>query len=144
PAIRHAQATGSSVIVSTATIALQRQLVERDLPRLADALEKVMERRPTFAILKGRSNYVCLNRIGADEDPEEALLDEADVSWLGRHVARVHEWAQETESGDRDDLEPGVPDLAWGRSPSPRASASGHRAARTARSVSRRRRVGKH
>ncbi len=113
PAIRHAQATGSSVIVSTATIALQRQLVERDLPRLADALEKVMERRPTFAILKGRSNYVCLNRIGADEEPDAALLDEADVSWLGRHVARVHEWAQETESGDRDDLEPGVPDLAW-------------------------------
>lgn len=113
PAIRHAQATGTSVIISTATIALQRQLVERDLPRLAEALEPVMERRPTFAILKGRSNYVCLNRIGAAEDPEDALIDEADVSWLGRHVARVHEWAQETRSGDRDDLEPGVPDLAW-------------------------------
>lgn len=113
PALRHAQATESTVIVSTATIALQRQLVERDLPRLADALEPVMERRPTFAIMKGRSNYACLNRIGAAEDPEDALLDEADVSWLGRHVARVHEWAQETETGDRDDLEPGVPDLAW-------------------------------
>ncbi|QGU05424.1 ATP-dependent DNA helicase [Corynebacterium comes] len=113
PAIRHAQATGSTVIVSTATIALQRQLVDRDLPRLADALETVMERRPTFAIMKGRSNYVCLNRIGAAEDPEDALLDEAEVSWLGRHVARVHEWAQETDTGDRDDLEPGVPDLAW-------------------------------
>ena len=113
PALRHAQATDSTVIVSTATIALQRQLVERDLPRLADALEPVMQRRPTFAIMKGRSNYVCLNRIGAAEDPEDALLGEGDVSWLGRHVARVHEWAQETETGDRDDLEPGVPDLAW-------------------------------
>ncbi|RSZ63220.1 ATP-dependent DNA helicase [Corynebacterium hylobatis] len=113
PAIRHAQATDSTVIVSTATIALQRQLVDRDLPRLVEALEPVMERRPTFAIMKGRSNYVCLNRIGAAEEPEDTLLDEADVSWLGRHVARVHEWAQETETGDRDDLEPGVPDLAW-------------------------------
>jgi len=113
PAIRHAQATDTSIIVSTATIALQRQLVDRDLPRLADALEKVMERRPTFAIMKGRSNYVCLNRVGAVEEPEDALLDEADVSWLGRHIARVHEWSQETETGDRDDLDPGVPDRAW-------------------------------
>lgn len=113
PAIRHAQATDTSIIVSTATIALQRQLVDRDLPRLADALEKVMERRPTFAIMKGRSNYVCLNRVGAVEEPEDALLDDADVSWLGRHIARVHEWSQETETGDRDDLDPGVPDRAW-------------------------------
>ena len=113
PAIRHAQATDTSIIVSTATIALQRQLVDRDLPRLADALETVMERRPTFAIMKGRSNYVCLNRVGAVEEPEDALLDEADVSWLGRHIARVHEWSQETETGDRDDLDPGVPDRAW-------------------------------
>lgn len=113
PAIRHAQATDTSIIVSTATIALQRQLVDRDLPRLAGALEKVMERRPTFAIMKGRSNYVCLNRVGAVEEPEDALLDDADVSWLGRHIARVHEWSQETETGDRDDLDPGVPDRAW-------------------------------
>ena len=113
PAIRHAQATDTSIIVSTATIALQRQLVDRDLPRLADALETVMERRPTFAIMKGRSNYVCLNRVGAVEEPEDALLDDADVSWLGRHIARVHEWSQETETGDRDDLDPGVPDRAW-------------------------------
>lgn len=113
PAIRHAQANNTKVIISTATIALQRQLVDRDLPRLVEALEPLMERRPTFAIMKGRSNYVCLNRIGAVEDPADALIDEADVSWLGRHIARVHEWSQETTRGDRDDLEPGVPDQAW-------------------------------
>lgn len=113
PAIRHAQATKTSIIVSTATIALQRQLVNRDLPRLAEALEPVMADKPTFAIQKGRSNYVCLNRIGATPEPEETLLDESEVSWLGGHIARVHDWAQETETGDRDDLEPGVPDQAW-------------------------------
>ncbi|AGF73319.1 ATP-dependent helicase [Corynebacterium halotolerans YIM 70093 = DSM 44683] len=114
PAIRHAQATGTTVIVSTATIALQRQLVERDLPRLAEALEPHMERRPTFAIMKGRSNYLCLNKLGQGADePEDALIDEADVSWLGRHISRVHDWANDTETGDRDDLEPGVPDMAW-------------------------------
>lgn len=115
PAIRHAHNTDTTVIVSTATIALQNQLVERDLPRLADALEPVLHRRPTFAILKGRSNYLCLNKLSRGEQPPEAeaLLEEEDLSWLGKHVKRVHEWAQETETGDRDDLEPGVPDLAW-------------------------------
>ncbi|WP_448854654.1 ATP-dependent DNA helicase [Corynebacterium frankenforstense] len=114
PAIRHAQATGTTVVVSTATIALQRQLVGRDLPRLADALEGMLPHRPTFAIQKGRGNYLCLNKIAAADAPEdEALLDEADVGWLGRQVKRVRDWAQETESGDRDDLEPGVPDKVW-------------------------------
>ncbi|WP_047240815.1 ATP-dependent DNA helicase [Corynebacterium epidermidicanis] len=114
PAIRHAQASDTTVIVSTATIALQRQLVERDLPRLADALEPLLEKKPTFAIMKGRQNYLCLNKIAASEVAEpDALIEEEDLSWLGKHVARLSEWAQETETGDRDHLEPGVPDLAW-------------------------------
>ncbi|MGP6174410.1 ATP-dependent DNA helicase [Corynebacterium sp. A21] len=114
PAIRHSQATDSTVIVSTATIALQRQLVNRDLPRLAEALEPVLPHKPSFAIMKGRSNYVCMNKIGqAAGDQEESLIPEEDLSWLGKHVVRINEWAQDTETGDRDDLEPGVPDLAW-------------------------------
>ncbi|TVU83034.1 ATP-dependent DNA helicase [Corynebacterium aurimucosum] len=115
PAFRHAQETGHTVIVSTATLALQRQLVERDLPRLAEALEPHLEKKPTFAIMKGRSNYVCLNKVSraAELEDEDALLDEDAVSYLGRHVQRVYEWAEDTETGDREDLEPGVPDLAW-------------------------------
>lgn len=116
PAIRHAQNTGHTVIVSTATLALQRQLVERDLPRLVDALEPVMESKPTFAIMKGRSNYLCLNKVArTDELAEEQgeLLEEHEVSRLGRHIKRLYDWADETETGDRDDLDQGVPDLAW-------------------------------
>ena len=115
PAFRHAQGTGHTVIVSTATLALQRQLVERDLPRLTEALEPHLEKKPTFAIMKGRSNYVCLNKVSraAELEDEDALLDEDSVSHLGRHVQRVYEWAEDTETGDREDLEPGVPDLAW-------------------------------
>ena len=115
PAFRHAQGTGHTVIVSTATLALQRQLVERDLPRLAEALEPHLEKKPTFAIMKGRSNYVCLNKVSraAELEDEDALLDEDSISHLGRHVQRVYEWAEDTETGDREDLEPGVPDLAW-------------------------------
>lgn len=115
PAIRHAQNSGDTVIVSTATLALQRQLVERDLPRLVDALKAVMEVEPTFAIMKGRSNYLCMNKVARAEElaAEEALMEEQEVSRMGRHIQRIYEWADETESGDRDDLDPGVPDLAW-------------------------------
>ncbi|HEX3648980.1 MAG TPA: DEAD/DEAH box helicase, partial [Pseudonocardiaceae bacterium] len=63
PAIRHAVVEDATVVVSTATIALQRQLVDRDLPRLAAALEPHLGRKPTFAILKGRRNYLCLHRV---------------------------------------------------------------------------------
>ncbi|MCC5698747.1 DEAD/DEAH box helicase, partial [Klebsiella pneumoniae] len=62
PAVRHAVRKNATVVISTSTIALQRQLVDRDLPRLADALASELGRRPTFAILKGRRNYLCLNR----------------------------------------------------------------------------------
>jgi ATP-dependent DNA helicase DinG len=115
PAIRHAMAKDTTVVVSTATIALQRQLVDRDLPRLADALKPVLGRKPTFAILKGRRNYLCLHKLsGPDEvEPDEQLFDPFAVSALGRNVKRLHDWASDTDTGDRDELVPGVPDNAW-------------------------------
>lgn len=119
PAARHATQTNVPVIVSTATIALQRQLVERDLPRLADALEEHLPRPLTSAILKGRNNYLCLNKINGigdeaiPEAEEDALLDPSQISKTGAQVARLHEWAQETEDGDRDNLDRGVSDTAW-------------------------------
>ena len=118
PAIARALADETPVVVSTATIALQRQLVDRDLPRLADALADALPRRPKFALLKGRRNYLCLNKIhsgAVDEDPDapqEELFRTAS-SALGRDVQRLTAWASETETGDRDDVRPGVPDRAW-------------------------------
>ncbi|BBX23382.1 putative ATP-dependent helicase DinG [Mycolicibacter terrae] len=119
PAIARAVTDEHPVVVSTATIALQRQLVDRDLPRLADALEKVLPRRPTFALLKGRRNYLCLNKIhsgsadDSDEAPQEELFEPFAASALGRDVQRLTAWAQTTDSGDRDDLKPGVPERSW-------------------------------
>jgi ATP-dependent DNA helicase DinG len=115
PAIHHAVATGGTVVISTATIALQRQLVDRDLPRLAKALTPVLGRAPTFAILKGRRNYLCLNKLhgGDDVDPADELFDPFQVSAMGRAVKRLHEWAENSETGDRDELVPGVPDATW-------------------------------
>jgi ATP-dependent DNA helicase DinG len=121
PAIARAVATDEPVVVSTATIALQRQLVDRDLPRLADALADALPRRPEFALLKGRGNYLCLNKIhngstGASEPedrPQEELFEPMAVSALGRDVQRLIAWSSETDTGDRDELTPGVPDRSW-------------------------------
>ncbi len=116
PAIRRAMASKTTVVISTATIALQNQLIDRDLPRLAAALAPLLPREPTFAVLKGRRNYLCRNRLqaGTDEEAEGAeLFDPRQLSSLGRQVARLHEWAEDTLTGDRDELVPGVGDLAW-------------------------------
>ncbi|MCW2945046.1 MAG: putative ATP-dependent helicase dinG-like protein [Actinoallomurus sp.] len=115
PAVRHAVAENACVVVSTATIALQRQLIDRDLPRLAESLKPLLGREPVFAILKGRRNYLCLHRLqsGAPEDPDDLLFDPQAVSAAGRQVQRIHEWAESTETGDRDELVPGVGEQAW-------------------------------
>ncbi|WP_454162978.1 ATP-dependent DNA helicase [Gordonia iterans] len=115
PAIRHAVESGDTVVVSTATIALQRQLTERDLPRLSAALTGPLKHKPSFAILKGRANYLCLNKIhsGAAEEPEDGMFDAFDLSRMGRDIKRIREWASDTDTGDRDDLSPGVDHKSW-------------------------------
>jgi len=113
PAMQLAADKRGPVVVSTATIALQRQLVDRDLPRLADALREPLGRTPEFAILKGRNNYLCLNKLRNGPEDEQDSLFEAPSSQLGAHVKRLHQWAASTTSGDRDELVPGVPDQAW-------------------------------
>jgi len=112
PALQLAADKRGPVVVSTATIALQRQLVERDLPRLAGALHEPLGRTPEFAILKGRNNYLCLNKLRTTpEDGQDTLFEP--TSPLGGHIKRVHAWANSTTTGDRDELVPGVPDQAW-------------------------------
>ena len=58
PALVH----GRKVLVATATLALQRQLVERDLPAVVPALEKALGREITYAVYKGVGNYICLQK----------------------------------------------------------------------------------
>lgn len=122
PAIVQAMESEQSVIISTATIALQRQLVERDLPRLVKSLEPLLNRTPTFAILKGRSNYLCqnkVNNVAADpEDPNAdgepaALIEPAQLSRTAADVMRLREWSSETDTGDRDSLDKGVSNESW-------------------------------
>jgi ATP-dependent DNA helicase DinG len=113
--------TGGTVVVSTATLALQAQLVDSDLPRLADAVEPVLRRRPKFALLKGRHHYLCRAKLDGStaEDPTDGLFDDGPGQWLGaagklgKQMTRLREWAGETETGDRTELEPGVDDQTW-------------------------------
>ena len=119
PAIARAVDTDEPVVVSTATIALQRQLVDRDLPRLTDSLADALPRRPEFALLKGRGNYLCLNKIHngsatePEDRPQEELFEPMAASALGRDVQRLITWSSTTDTGDRDELTPGVPDRSW-------------------------------
>lgn len=118
PAVVHAQRSSRPAIVATATLALQAQIVDRDLPRLADALQPVLGRRPTYALVKGRRNYLCKHKLeGGYPDDDEGLLSVGEVDSaagrVGQEVVRLREWADETESGDRDELVPGVSERAW-------------------------------
>ncbi|HXD29185.1 MAG TPA: ATP-dependent DNA helicase [Arthrobacter sp.] len=128
PAIAHALESDKPVVISTATLALQAQIVGRDVPRLLENLDEELPRQLEVALAKGRSNYVCKYKLGGGypDDDEGALfaLDDqgsarpltaggGPTSALGQEVVRVREWAEETESGDRDDLVPGVSERAW-------------------------------
>jgi ATP-dependent DNA helicase DinG len=117
-----ALASHRRTVVSTATLALQAQLVNEDLPRLAEAVAPVLGRRPTFAVLKGRHHYLCLARLDAsrvEEQEEQDGLFSDGPKWVaaaGRmsaQVTRLREWADQTDTGDRSELDPGVDDLVW-------------------------------
>ncbi len=106
PALLHAL-DEERVVVSTATLALQAQLVDKDLPALMAATENVLPRRPSYAILKGRNNYACLHRIreGAPDD-DGVLVEMPVVGPVGQQVVELRNWAEEQlasgGAGDRD------------------------------------------
>lgn len=117
PAVLHATSPERRVIVATATLALQHQLISRDLPRVADSLEPLLGRRPTYAVLKGRHNYVCLDRLnrGAaehEDDDSEALFS-APTSVLGKQAKELRAWVDDTDTGDRDDLPFSIDGRVW-------------------------------
>ena len=112
-----ALASGKRVIVATATKALQAQLVDKDLPRLVAALAQQLGRTPTYALAKGRGNYVCLQQLhggpGARDEPEQTELFGAGPSALGQQVLELRRWAAESETGDRDEVPFPVNDATW-------------------------------
>jgi ATP-dependent DNA helicase DinG len=111
PAALHAM-KGDAVVVATATLALQRQLAERDLPVVAEALKPLLPRPLTYAVLKGRHNYVCLERLHRQEpeDDGDAIIPRSE---LGKQAAAVRAWALETATGDRDEFGESIDARVW-------------------------------
>lgn len=118
PAILHAQAgpppdsksPRRRVIVVTGNIALQEQLVEKDLPLLREILPKPF----TYALAKGKNNYVCVDALG------KALAETGGVggkSLMGKgdQLARLIEWAQTTKTGDVSEFPETPSPGAWKR-----------------------------
>ncbi|MDR2252552.1 MAG: ATP-dependent DNA helicase [Bifidobacteriaceae bacterium] len=121
PALLHAVHESEPVIVATATLVLQRQIMSRDLPAAAKAAQRELPRAPVAALLKGRGNYICRHKLtgayGADEDDEilfsRVQASHRPISELAQEVQRLTEWAAETETGDRDDFPGGATPRAW-------------------------------
>ncbi|HEX8509163.1 MAG TPA: ATP-dependent DNA helicase [Propionibacteriaceae bacterium] len=128
PALVQLTRSSDRILIATATLALQSQLANNDIPAALDAVEQVTGRRPTHAILKGRTNYACLLKVrngGADD--QSALISASDLvdairpagssdSALGAEVLALREWVetQDTERAlaDRDDA-PTHTDRGW-------------------------------
>ena len=112
-----ALASGKRVVVATATKALQAQLVDKDLPRLVAALAKRLGRTPTYALAKGRGNYLCLQQLnggpGARDEPEQDELWSGPTSSLGQQVLELRRWAETSDTGDRDEVPFPVTDRTW-------------------------------
>ncbi|WP_426242165.1 ATP-dependent DNA helicase [Nocardioides sp. LHG3406-4] len=105
---------GKRVVVATATLALQHQLVERDLPRLVEAVGGTLD--TSYAVLKGRSNYACLHRIREGVPDDQGVLVDVPTGSLGGEVVKLREWAEEESkaggSGERDNA-PRHTDRVW-------------------------------
>ena len=102
--------SGRPTVVTTATKALQDQLATKDLPFLAEQLDVEF----AWAVLKGRSNYLCLQRVREVRDPGSGQLELEDLLPSNRHeVERLATWAATTTTGDRAELDWSPSERAW-------------------------------
>jgi len=108
PAIVHAVAEKRRVVISTYTIALQEQLIRKDLPFLADILPVTF----SAALGKGRSNYLCVRRLGMAIQNRDRLF--ADPRLLAELTA-VADWAMQTETGSRQEITFSLSPAVWNR-----------------------------
>lgn len=112
PALVHPE----RVVVATATLALQHQLVERDIPALVEAVRGQLPQEPSYAVLKGRSNYACLHRVREGVPDDQGALVELPAGSLGAEVVALREWVEEqaetSGTGERDSA-PKHTDRVW-------------------------------
>jgi ATP-dependent DNA helicase DinG len=109
-----AVASGKRVVVSTYTKALQDQLAKHDLPVLSTALTPLIGREITWAVLKGRNNYLCAQRIAEIREPKQYKLDLEEFSTqVKADIDKLVAWSETTNTGDSGDLSWSPRDAAW-------------------------------
>ncbi len=101
------------VVIATATLALQRQILQRDLPAISQQVGKVLNREISWAILKGRNHYVCLDKVSRGPEEEADGLFEVPISNLAQQAKKLNKWIEQTNTGDRDDLPEGIDQRLW-------------------------------
>src|ERR1700679_2378587 len=105
PAIDYAVRKKKRVIISTHTISLQEQLIEKDIP----LLRAVFPDEFTAVLVKGRSNYLCKRRLEQARGRQGMLFDQPEQL---QSLREIHAWAQRTTDGSLADLpqapQPGV------------------------------------
>jgi ATP-dependent DNA helicase DinG len=106
PAVRWAFETGEKVVLSTHTIALQEQILSKDLPLVADALGIPIQ----AALLKGRGNYLCRRKVAEQIAIGPSLMD---PGFDGSALTRIGEWAEAHEEGSRTELGFSPPGEVW-------------------------------
>ncbi|WP_167577451.1 ATP-dependent DNA helicase DinG [Ammoniphilus sp. YIM 78166] len=94
PAFYWSKVSGEKVVISTHTIQLQEQLYTRDLP----LLERIFEQGIHGALLKGRSNYLCLRKY------EQSVMEPADNFDIQLSKGQMMIWLTETDTGDIEEL----------------------------------------
>ncbi|MBI1177708.1 DEAD/DEAH box helicase [bacterium] len=97
PSILFATSQGKKAVVSTHTINLQEQLVEKDLPMLA----AVLPVKFNFTMLKGRGNYLCSRRLHKAMQQADSLFTSSEINEL----QRIYEWSKETKDGSLSDFD---------------------------------------
>ncbi|MEQ1874160.1 MAG: ATP-dependent DNA helicase [Ilumatobacteraceae bacterium] len=101
---------GKRVVVATATKALQDQLAAKDLPFLLEHLGVPFD----WAVLKGRSNYVCMQRVREIQDAATGQLELEDFALTTKaEIGRLVEWSGTTDTGDQATLSWAPQDKAW-------------------------------
>ncbi len=103
-AIDRAVRTNTKAIISTHTINLQEQLINQDIPFLANALDYDF----TAALAKGRSNYVCLRRLSYATKMGKALFDD-----VVNEIFEISQWASNTSDGSLSDMDYPASAGAW-------------------------------
>jgi len=105
PAFAWAIRNEERVVVSTATINLQRQLVDKDIP----VVQKLFRKKTKAVLVKGRGNYLCRTRL------REALDEEGLFAGEEHPLRRIAAWAETSATGDRADLSFWPEEAVWSR-----------------------------